>query len=98
MTNMRESSEGEFKHIEFSEHTGEVTQVAFSLNNSVRAFSCSLDKLFKVYDVAAKCTLKTIQLPSPITRMAVDSIEAQAYIACENQNIYCHSLEITSSD
>lgn len=45
---------------EFGEHTSEVTAVLFSRCNPVRAFSASLDKTFKVYDIAAKCTLKSI--------------------------------------
>jgi WD40 repeat protein len=43
---------------EFTDHTSEVTKVKFS--NGLRAFSASLDKLFKVYDIAAKCVLKNI--------------------------------------
>eukprot|EP00347_Sterkiella_histriomuscorum_P001718 403370949 len=84
--------------VEFGDHQAEVTQVQFSQNNSNRLFSCSLDKLFKVYDIAAKCTLKNIQLQSPIYKMAVDNLESHVYLACENQNIYCYSLEISSSD
>lgn len=84
--------------MEYGEHTSEVTQVCFSANNPGRAFSCSADKLFKVYDLGARCSIKNIQLPSPINRMAIDSIEAYAFIACENQNVYCYSLEISSSE
>jgi hypothetical protein len=47
--------------LEFGEHQGEVTQVAFSsLHNQDRAFSASLDKTFKVYDLPGRCVLKTI--------------------------------------
>ena len=45
---------------EFGEHSQEVTQVAFSQNNSSRAFSASIDKQFKVYDIPAKMCIKTI--------------------------------------
>ena len=78
--------------MEFGEHTAEVTQVKFSQNNAKRAFSAGLDKLFKVYDVAAGCTLKTIQAPSPILKMLIDSIESLCYLACDNQNVYAYSL------
>jgi WD40 repeat protein len=61
---------------EFGDHTQEVTQVSFSkAGTGVRAFSASLDKTFRVYDIAAKCTLKTIQAPSPINKMAIDLAE-----------------------
>jgi len=46
--------------VEFSDHSAEVTQVSFSLNNPMRCFSASLDKLFKVYDIAAKVAIKNI--------------------------------------
>jgi hypothetical protein len=59
-----------------------------------RAFSCSIDKTFKVYDVPAGVTLKSIQAPSPINRMAIDAIESNVYLACDNQNVYGYSLEI----
>ena len=39
---------------EFGDHQQEVTCVAFSKNNSNRAFSASTDKSFKVYDIAMK--------------------------------------------
>ena len=61
---------------EFGEHTSEVTAVLFSRCNPVRAFSASLDKTFKVYDIAAKCTLKSIQAASPINRMVIDTVES----------------------
>ena len=77
---------------EFSDHTSEVTGVALS-KTGARAFSCSLDKTFRVYDLANRCTLKTIQAPSPITRMAVDSTETMVYLACDNQNVYGYSLD-----
>ena len=78
---------------EFSEHQQEVTQVAFSKNNTNRAFSASADKSFKVYDISAKLCIKTILAPSPITKMVVDTTETMLYIACDNQNIYCYGLE-----
>ncbi|CDW75055.1 wd domaincontaining protein [Stylonychia lemnae] len=84
--------------VEFGDHTSEVTQVAFSLNNPMRCFSCSIDKLFKVYDISAKCVIKNIQLQSPIHKFVVDSIESYVYLACENQNIYCYSMELSQSD
>ena len=62
MTNMS-PSQGETNSLtiaEFSDHTSEVTKVGFSKSNPLRAFSASLDKLFKVYDIAAKCVLKNI--------------------------------------
>lgn len=30
--------------------------------------------------------------------MAVDNIEASVYLACENQNIYQYSMELSSAD
>lgn len=48
---------------EFGDHSAEVTQVRFSFAASQqRAFSCSLDKTFKVYDLPSKTVLKTIQV------------------------------------
>lgn len=43
---------------EFSEHTNEVTQVKLFGYNTV--YSSSLDKQFKVYDIASKVCIKTI--------------------------------------
>lgn len=74
---------------EFSDHTAAVTSVKFSYAASLqRAFSGSLDKTFKVYDLPSKLVLRTIQLSSPIIRMSVDQLESTAYIACENLNVY----------
>lgn len=82
---------------EFGDHTAEVTQVQFSKSSPHRAFSASLEKTFKVYDIAAKCTLKTIQAPSPINKLAIDVIETQVYLACDNQNVYAYSLELPTA-
>ena len=61
---------------EFGEHTSEVTQVKFSYGAGIiRAFSCSLDKTFKVYDIPSKTIIKQIQVQSPILKMEVDHIE-----------------------
>lgn len=80
---------------EFGDHTQEVTSVLFSKSSGSgnRAFSVSLDKTFRVYDIAAKCTLKVIQAPSPINKMAIDVTESLVYLACDNQNVYGYSLE-----
>ena len=83
--------------VEFGDHTSEVTQVQLSRSSSNRAFSASLDKTFKVYDIAAKCTLKNIQAPSPINKLAVDNIEAYVYLACDNQNVYAYSMDCNAS-
>ena len=53
-----------------------------------RAFSGSLDKTFKVYDLPSKLVLRTIQLASPVLNQTVDQLEASAFIACDNLNIY----------
>ena len=53
-----------------------------------RAFSSSLDKTFKVYDLPSKTVLKTIQVQSPILKMEVDQIESFVYLACDNLNVY----------
>ena len=105
LTNMKSSQQETMEYsaqplpiAEFAEHASEVTQVSFASSNCLRAFSCSLDKQFKVYDIGAKLTLKSIQTQSPIFKMIVDSIEANVYLACENQNIYQYSMEISSSD
>ena len=45
--------------VEFGEHSTEVTQVR--LLGTTRAFSGSLDKQFKVYDIPSKLCIKTIQ-------------------------------------
>ena len=84
--------------VEFSDHTAEVTQVCFSRSSVNRAFSCSVDKTFKVYDVAAGCTLKSIQAPSPINRLVIDAIESNVYLACDNQNVYGFSLELSGGN
>ena len=74
---------------EFGEHTSEVTQVKFSYGASMqRAFSCSLDKTFKVYDIPSKCVIKQIQVQSPILKLEVDHIEQYVFLACDNQNVY----------
>ena len=74
---------------EFSEHTAAVTSVRFSYGASLdRAFSGSLDKTFKVYDLPSRLVLKTIQLSSPVLCLAVDQLESSAFIACDNLNVY----------
>ena len=83
--------------VEFGDHTSEVTQVQFSRSSPHRAFSASLDKTFKVYDIAAKCTLKSLQAPAPINKMAIDVIESLVYLACDNQNVYAYSLEVSAA-
>ena len=80
--------------IEFGEHTSDVTAVQFSRSSPQRAFSAALDKTFKVYDIAARVTLKSIQAPSPINHIAVDNTETQVYVACDNQNVYAYSLDL----
>ena len=46
---------------EFGDHSGAVTSVKFSFGASLqRAFSGSLDKTFKVYDLPSKTILKQI--------------------------------------
>lgn len=82
-------------YAEFGEHQQEVTQVAFSQNNSSRAFSASVDKQFKVYDLSQKMCIKTIQIQSPILKMIMDSTESNLYVACDNQNIYCYGMEMS---
>ena len=42
----------------------------------------------------AGITLKSIQVPSPINRMAIDAVESNVYLACDNQNVYGYSLEV----
>lgn len=67
--------------------------MAFSkLDSLSRAFSASLDKTFRIYDLNAKCTIKTIQTLSPITNMAVDTVESFVYLSCENLNVYQYPL------
>lgn len=74
---------------EFGDHSAEVTSVRFSIGASLqRAFSCSLDKTFRVYDLPSKCTIKQIQVQSQILRMEVDPLETFVYLACENMNVY----------
>lgn len=46
--------------VEFTDHSSEITQVKFSQSNANRAFSSSMDKLFKVYDIGSKCIIKNI--------------------------------------
>jgi hypothetical protein len=69
---------------EFAEHTSDVTAVQFSRSAPQRAFSASLDKCFKVYDIPSRVTLKTIQTPSPINLIAIDNTETNVYVACDN--------------
>lgn len=66
------------------EHTAEVTAVLFSPVNSTRAFSASIDKTFKVYEIPTKCVLKNIVTASPVHKMLVDNTETNVYVACEN--------------
>lgn len=82
--------------VEFGQHTQEVTCVAFSPSCSNRIFSASVDKQVKVYDVSERMCIKTIQAHSQIHRMLIDQTENLVYVACDNQNIYCYSLEIQS--
>jgi WD40 repeat protein len=58
--------------VEFGEHTSDVTQVKFCSANPTRAFSASLDKQFKVYDIPSKLCVKTILIQSPITKVVMD--------------------------
>jgi WD40 repeat protein len=80
-------------YAEFGEHTAEITQV--KLIGETRAFSASLDKQFKVYDIPSKMCIKTIQTQSPILNAVLDKSECYMYAGCDNQNIYCYSLEVT---
>jgi len=82
---------------EFNEHTSEVTQVKFCSANTLRAFSASTDKQFKVYDIASKMCVKTILTQSSITKVIMDHSESNIYVACDNQNIYCYGLETINS-
>ena len=85
--------------VEFNDHSSEVTAVQFSFGASQsRAFSCSLDKTFKVYDLPGKCIIKTIQVQSQILRMAVDYLEQSVYLACDNLNVYQYPLSSPSSE
>ena len=84
---------------EFGDHTGVVTAVKFSYGASLqRAFSGSLDKTFKVYDLPSKMILKQIQMSSPILKIVVDQIESSAFIACENFNVYQMPLQASQPD
>ena len=84
---------------EFGDHTGAVTAVKFSYGASLqRAFSGSLDKTFKVYDLPSKMILKQIQMSSPILKIVVDQIESSAFIACENFNVYQMPLQASQPD
>jgi len=58
-----------------------------------RAFSCSTDKTFKVYDIPSKTIIKVIQVQSPILKMEVDHVEQFVYLACDNLNVYQHALQ-----
>lgn len=40
--------------------------------------------------------IKTIQAHSQIHQILVDHTESSIYVACDNQNIYCYSLEVQS--
>jgi hypothetical protein len=63
-----------------------------------RAFSCSLDKTFKVYDIPSKTIIKVIQVQSPILKLEVDHCEQFVYLACDNLNVYQHALQNTGHD
>jgi len=76
---------------EFSDHTAEVTQV--KLLGSTRMFSASSDKQFRVYDIPSKLCIKIVHAASAIMKAVVDHCEQNLYVACDNQNIYCYSLE-----
>jgi len=82
---------------EFSEHTGAVTCVRFSYGASLlRAFSSSVDKTFRVYDLPSRTTLKQIQMPASILRFEVDQIESSVFLACDNLNVYQVPLQGSS--
>jgi WD40 repeat protein len=68
----------------FGEHLMEVTSVQFSPCTSNRAFSASLDKNMKVYDIPSKTVIKNIQTHSPIFKVIIDNTETNAYLSCEN--------------
>ena len=74
---------------EFDSHTGAVSSVKFSFSAGLqRAFSGSVDKTFRVYDLPGKMILKEIMMTSPISNITVDQLESSAFIACENLNVY----------
>lgn len=62
------------------------------LSSLQRAFSCSLDKTFKVYDLPSKTVIKSIQTHSQILKMEIEPIETLVYLACDNLNVYQYSL------
>lgn len=66
-----------------------MTQVRFSASASLlRAFSGSVDKTFRVYDVPSKTLLRHIQVQSPIQFLEVDQTEQFVYLGCQNLNVY----------
>jgi len=93
---IRNEQQKQLCYAEFNEHTSEVTQVKFSPAGVNRAYSASTDKQFKVYDLASKVCIKTIQTQSPILKVVMDHSETNIYVACDNQNIYCYGLEVTA--
>ena len=83
---------------EFGDHQQEVTQVRFSRSGEQRLFSASADKTFRVFDVAEKLCIKVIQAHSSIQLMVVDDSETMVYLACDNQNIYAHTMQIEAQE
>ena len=80
-------------YAEFGDHTSSVTQVKFSYGAPMqRAFSCSIDKTFKVYDLPSKTIIKQMQAKSAIIKLEVDHIEQFVYLACDNSTIYQNPL------
>ena len=66
----------------------------FSKNGAHRLFSASLDRQFKVYDIAAKICIRTIQSQGGILRVVIDHSESNLFLGCDNNNIYHFSLEV----
>jgi len=56
-----------------------------------------MDKTFRVFDLTEKVCIKNIMAHSQIFFMAIDDSETLVYLACDNQNVYCHAIDQTGS-
>lgn len=78
--------------VEYKGHTESITGAHINKFNT-RAYTSSLDKTCKIWDLFSGTLIKTITWISGIHSMVVDSMETTAFLGCKNKNVYCMPID-----